>query len=39
MMVINAKIVLGKGIPGFPADFATNNVSIARLQQLLAQAA
>ncbi len=39
MMVINAKIVLGKGIVGFPEDFATNNVSIARLKQLLAQAA
>ncbi|MFT0170377.1 phosphotransferase family protein [Paraburkholderia mimosarum] len=35
MMVINAKIVKAKGIIGFPEDFATNNVSIARLKQLL----
>lgn len=35
MLAITAKNVLAIGMPGFPLDYAQNNVGIARLEQLL----
>lgn len=35
LMVITAKNIASKGIAGFPEDYATNNVAIARLKELL----
>jgi aminoglycoside phosphotransferase (APT) family kinase protein len=36
MLAISAKVVLARGIKGFPEDYASNNVATARLDGLLA---
>ncbi|KHK89053.1 phosphotransferase family protein [Novosphingobium malaysiense] len=38
MMAISAKTYIARGIEGFPEDYATNNFSVQRLEQLLEKA-